>query len=38
VTEGELIGLLLQTHYPGEKLKATVLRGSERVELAMPMQ
>ncbi len=38
VTEGELIGLLLQAHYPGEKLKTTVLRGSERVELAMPMQ
>jgi hypothetical protein len=38
VTEGELIGLLLQAHYPGEKVNATVLRGSERVELAMPMQ
>ncbi len=38
VTEGELIGLLLQTHQLGEKLKTTVLRGNERVELMMPMQ
>ena len=38
VTEGEVMGLLLQKHFPGEKLKTTVLRGSERVELSMPMQ
>ncbi|HEY2953395.1 MAG TPA: Trx7/PDZ domain-containing (seleno)protein [Verrucomicrobiae bacterium] len=38
VTEGELIGRLLQQHFPGEKLKATVLRGQERVELSLPMQ
>ncbi len=38
VSEGELMGLLLQAHYPGEKLKTTVLRGTERVELVMPMQ
>ena len=38
ITEGELIGQLLQTTKPGEKLKATVLRGGERVELLLPMQ
>ncbi len=38
VTEGELIGFLLQNHQPGENVKATVLRGSERVELLLPMQ
>ena len=38
VTEGELIGRLLQAHQPGEKIKAIVLRGSERKELSLPMQ
>jgi hypothetical protein len=38
ITEGELIGDLLRTHQPGEKLKTTVLRGKERVELALPAQ
>ncbi len=38
ITEGELIGQLLQTTKPGEKLKATVLRGEQRVELLLPMQ
>ena len=38
ITEGELIGQLLQTTKPGEKLKATVLRGDQRVELLLPMQ
>lgn len=37
-TEGELIGQLLQTTKPGEKLKAIVLRGDQRVELLLPMQ
>ncbi|MEN9574696.1 MAG: hypothetical protein RL514_2551 [Verrucomicrobiota bacterium] len=37
-TEGELIGQLLQQTKPGEKLKATVLRGDKRVELLLPMQ
>jgi serine protease Do len=37
-TEGELIGHLLQKQHPGEKVKATVLRGNQRVELALPMQ
>jgi S1-C subfamily serine protease len=36
--EGELIGQLLQKHQPGEKLKAVVLRGKDRVELLLPMQ
>lgn len=38
MTEGELMGRLLQKHQAGEKLKTTVLRGQERVELVMPMQ
>ena len=38
VTESELIGDLLQTHQAGEKLKTTVLRGGQRVELTLPMQ
>jgi serine protease Do len=37
VTESEIIGRLLQKYVPGEKVKATVLRGQERVELSMPM-
>ena len=38
MTEGELLGYLLQKHVPGEKVKATVLRGSDKVELMLPMQ
>ena len=38
VTEGELIGVLLQKHHIGEELHATVLRGEQRVELKLPMQ
>lgn len=38
ITEGELLGQLLQQTKPGQKLKATVLRGSQRVELMLPMQ
>ena len=38
VTEGEMIGQLLQKHFPGAKVKATVLRGQEPVELLLPMQ
>jgi S1-C subfamily serine protease len=38
LTEGELMGRLLQTTRPGEKLKAVVLRGRQRVELMLPMQ
>jgi serine protease Do len=38
VTEGEFMGQMLQKHLPGEKVKAAVLRGGQRVELMMPMQ
>ena len=38
ITEGEVIGHLLQKHQAGEKVKATVLRGTERVELSLPVQ
>lgn len=38
ITEGELIGDLLRTHQAGEKLKATVLRDQQRLELMLPMQ
>ncbi len=38
LTEGELIGQLLQHTKPGDQLKATVLRGEKRVELLLPMQ
>jgi S1-C subfamily serine protease len=38
VTESELIGQLLEAHKAGEKVDATVLRGSERVSLQLPMQ
>ena len=38
LTEGELMGQILQQTKPGQKLKATVLRGKERVELMLPMQ
>ena len=37
-TEGELIGRLLQTRKAGESADVTVLRGSERVTLKLPMQ
>ena len=38
MTEGELMGRLLQKHQAGEKVKAAVLRGQQRVELTLPMQ
>ncbi len=37
-SEGELLGHLLQKHQPGVKVQATVLRGTQRVQLALPMQ
>ena len=37
-TEGVLLGQLLQNRLAGEKVKATVLRGPERVELLLSMQ
>ena len=38
MSESELIGRLLQEHRVGEKVSATALRGSQRVELSLPMQ
>jgi hypothetical protein len=38
LTEGEVIGGLLQNHQAGDKVKTTVLRGSEPVELELPVQ
>jgi serine protease Do len=38
LTESELIGHLLQKHPVGDRVKATVLRGKERVDLMLPMQ
>jgi hypothetical protein len=35
---GELLGDLLQHHFPGEQLKTTVLRGTDRIQLSLPMQ
>lgn len=38
VTEGELMGLLLQSQPAGTKVKTVALRGTEKVQLTMPMQ
>jgi serine protease Do len=38
ITEGQVIGELLQSHQPGERVKAVVLRGKQRVDLSLPMQ
>ena len=38
LSEGALMGHLLQEHFPGESLKATVLRGGKKVTLPLPMQ
>jgi S1-C subfamily serine protease len=38
MSEGELIGQLLNRHPPGEKVRAAVLRGQQRIELSLPMQ
>ncbi len=37
-TESALIGRLLTQHRPGDTIKAVVLRGSERLELDLPLQ
>lgn len=37
MTESELIGAMIK-HRPGDKVKTTVLRGGQRVELAVTMQ
>ncbi len=38
MTEGELLGYLLKNHHVGEKIKVTVLRENQRIELSLPMQ
>jgi serine protease Do len=38
LTEGELIGRLLEKHSPGEKVPATVLRNGSQLKLELPMQ
>ena len=37
-SESELIGHLLRTRMPGEKVKMTVLRGDQRIDFTLPMQ
>jgi serine protease Do len=38
LSESELIGHLLHKHQPGDKVKAVVLRGQERMDLLLPLQ
>lgn len=38
LTEGELIGDLVQKHQPGDAVPAVVLRGGKRVTLKLPVQ
>ena len=38
MTEGEMIGALLQQYRVGEQVKASVLRGQEHIELLLPTQ
>ncbi len=38
ITESELIGNLLNKYQSGNQVKATVLRGNERVNLSLPIQ
>ena len=38
LSEGGLIGYLLQKHPAGTSVNATVLRGGKRVPLSLPMQ
>lgn len=38
LTESEVLGWLLQNHLVGDRVKATVLRGEQRIELSLPMQ
>ncbi len=38
MSEGTLIGRLVQGHKPGEKLKTTVLRDGKKMELMLPIQ
>lgn len=38
MTEGEILGHLLTSHFPGESVPVTVLRGSEKKQFMLPMQ
>jgi serine protease Do len=38
MTESEVLGWLLQNHLLGERVKAAVLRGQQRLEFLLPMQ
>lgn len=38
ITEGELIGRLLEKHQPGEAVASKVLRGGEELSLSLPIQ
>lgn len=38
MTEGKMMGTLLQKHQKGERVPVVVLRGQEKVNLTMPMQ
>lgn len=38
MSESELIGAMIAMHRPGDKVKTVVLRGTQRVELAVTMQ
>lgn len=38
LTEGELMGYLLQKFPEGQTVKATVMRGTQKMELSLPMQ
>ena len=38
MTECQLIDHLLESHFPGEKVKVRVLRGQQKKELELPMQ
>jgi S1-C subfamily serine protease len=38
ITESELVGKLLHAHSVGDRVKAVVLRGEQRVNLTLPIQ
>ena len=38
MTESELLGKVMKEHKPGDKMRATVLRGEKRLQLSVPVQ
>lgn len=38
LTEGELLGHLLSSHFPGDHVKVAILRDGKEMELTLPMQ